>query len=177
MGRARRFLRIITKQELRQLKRYLTGLAVAATGALVFSTSAGGQGVEKAADAERTRDTKQQVNAEIQQGGGATRVAGSNRYETAVAIADYYGWDAFNTTTVYIASGENYPDALAVGPSTLDDGPLLLVHQDLLPSATAAALAELQPCFIDVIGGPSAISDSVLALLDNYTYPELCLVE
>ena len=41
-----------------------------------------------------------------------TRLAGANRYETALAVAEANG----NSGTVILATGENFPDALAAGP-------------------------------------------------------------
>ena len=42
-------------------------------------------------------------------------------------------------------------------------------------SSDRASLAELQPCFIDVMGGTGSISQTVFNLLDPYTNPERCL--
>lgn len=108
---------------------------------------------------------------------GVTRVFGDNRYDTAVAVAEAYGWTFENTVAVYIASGLGYADALAVGPSMLGDGPLLLVRDDRIPSETAEALESLQPCFIDVVGGTVSVSDTVFEDLQQYAHPELCEME
>lgn len=75
---------------------------------------------------------------------------------------------------VYIASGLEFPDALALGPSTFGDGPLLLVRQDSIPGATRQMLAELEPCYIDLIGGPLAVDDEVFDELKQYANPEYC---
>lgn len=106
--------------------------------------------------------------------GGTLRVAGANRYETAVEVARFAGWDLSNTVAVYVASGQDYPDALAIGPATFDLGPLLLVSRDRIPPATREFLEDVLPCFIVVVGGPVPIPPAIEAELDQYTRPEFC---
>lgn len=105
---------------------------------------------------------------------GVTRVFGANRYATAAAISQAYGWDELNTIAVYLASGEDYPDALSIGLTNFGDGPLLLVSPTSIPTATRNELTRLQPCFIDVIGGTSSVSDTVFDKLKAYADPALC---
>lgn len=107
-------------------------------------------------------------------GDGTFRVWGSNRYATAAAISEFSGWGPDNTYVVFIAQGNALPDALAVGPSTFELGPLLLVEKTKIPKATKDELAILQPCYIQVVGGTAAVSNSVVKALDTYTRPELC---
>lgn len=69
--------------------------------------------------------------------------------------------------TVYIAQGEQFPDALVGGVlAASHNAPLLLVsgakHRDEVPSSTAVALAELSPDRIVVFGGPEAVSAAVV---------------
>ncbi len=97
------------------------------------------------------------------------RMYGENRYETAAQISACQGWTFENTRVVYLANGETFPDALALGPSTEDDGPLLLVQRHTLPSATRWELDELRPCEILAVGGSAVISRSVLQQADAYT--------
>lgn len=85
--------------------------------------------------------------------------AGANRYDTAAQMTGF--WDAADT--VYLASGTNYPDALAgAAAAGFNQAPILLAKQNALPGETAAALRELKPSRIVALGGPGAISDSVL---------------
>jgi putative cell wall-binding protein len=96
--------------------------------------------------------------------GSVTRVSGADRYETAADVAR----SAFDgpVPQALIATGEGFADALAggaVGAAT--DSPLLLVRSGAVPAATAAALRELQPRDIAVLGGTQVIADSVLAEL------------
>jgi putative cell wall-binding protein len=72
-------------------------------------------------------------------------------------------------SVVYIATGGNYPDALAAGPATgLRGGPVLLVATDEIPAATAAELRRLKPSQIVVAGGASVVSNAVLSRLKAY---------
>ncbi|MCV9994445.1 cell wall-binding repeat-containing protein [Paeniglutamicibacter sp. ZC-3] len=95
------------------------------------------------------------------------RLSGANRYETPVAISKR----TFPSTaaTVVVASGENFPDALAGSPlATLKNAPLLLTRKDVLPAAVATELQRLRPKNILVLGGPIAVSDATVAKLKAY---------
>lgn len=105
---------------------------------------------------------------------GVSRSWGANRYATAAAIAENYGWTFENTGSVYIATGDDYADALALGPSTFGDGPLLLVKKGSIPNDTRRILEALQPCYINVVGGEGVISDTVFDGLKDHAFPELC---
>lgn len=92
---------------------------------------------------------------------GVTRIAGSSRYATAAAVAEVFepGVDV-----VYLATGTNFPDALAGGPAAAaEGGPLLLVAPDAVPEAAAEALARLRPRALVALGGPGAIGEDVVA--------------
>ena len=94
-----------------------------------------------------------------------SRVSASDRYGTAVAISkrEFPG----SAPTVFVASGSNYPDALSGGPvAAAAGGPLLLTSPDTLPAVVSAEITRLSPSKIVVIGGPGAVSDTVLAALD-----------
>lgn len=91
------------------------------------------------------------------------RIAGADRFATAVAISKMFEKLAGTPRTVYLANGLNYPDALAAGPAAIDDGAaMLLTAPTSLPAVTRAELARPQPTRIVVVGGTGAISDSVL---------------
>ncbi|MFJ8893787.1 cell wall-binding repeat-containing protein [Leifsonia sp. NPDC102414] len=92
------------------------------------------------------------------------RVAGSDRFATSVAVSK----KAFPGTApvVYVASGLNYPDALAAGPAaTKRGGPLLLTPPTGLTADVAAEVSRLKPTTIVVAGGPASVSDHVLSQL------------
>jgi hypothetical protein len=109
---------------------------------------------------------------------GVTRLAGANRFETAVAIAEFLkaaacipspncnGSDPDYADGVILANGRNFPDALAAAPLSEAGGqyPILLTEPNSIPAATAAwHLANsdtLQRVW--VVGGPAAVSNAVL---------------
>jgi putative cell wall-binding protein len=97
------------------------------------------------------------------------RRSGASRYDTAAAVAtsEY----RTNVSVVYIATGVNFPDALAgAGAAGHVGGPILLVTPNLpIPAATASALSFLHPAKIVVLGGTGAVSDAVKGALAGYT--------
>lgn len=96
---------------------------------------------------------------------GVTRLQGADRYDTAAKIATNQFADA---TEVYVSSGQGFADALSAGAAGAAKGvPLLLTAPSALPDSTAAALAALKPTRITVVGGPSVVSDDVLARLEE----------
>jgi putative cell wall-binding protein len=72
----------------------------------------------------------------------------------------------------YVATGQNFPDALAGAAVAARDGaPVLLVRSDAIPAATASELGRLKPGRIVLLGGPGSVSDAVadrLAGPDRY---------
>lgn len=94
------------------------------------------------------------------------RLAGADRYQTAALIAER----AFPTAdTVYIATGTNFPDALAAVPAAAnDEAPILLVKDDGIPGATAEQLARLRPKTIKIVGGVAVVSPAIESALRAY---------
>ena len=99
------------------------------------------------------------------------RWAGSDRYNTARVVAQNAksaGWAEYGY--VGVASGENYPDALAGGPVAGEAGGVMVLTQSRqLPSATSGFLStnKLQIQQVQVYGGPVAISNAVIAQIDQ----------
>ncbi|GAB4284454.1 MAG: hypothetical protein Kow0067_06350 [Coriobacteriia bacterium] len=100
------------------------------------------------------------------------RIAGANRYSTAVAIRDahYYGTDHF-----VIASGEDFPDALcASGLAGALECPLLLTPGDYLPADVAASIQAMGDPTVWIVGGPAIIGSTVRnALKSTYHVEEV----
>ena len=96
------------------------------------------------------------------------RIAGANRYATAAAISAGF---APNVPNVFIATGTNFPDALAGVPASAAlSGPLLLTTSSAIPAATHAELQRLTPQRIVILGGSAVISDAVASQLEaNYS--------
>lgn len=93
------------------------------------------------------------------------RVAGEDRYATAVAVADELG-GADGEVVVSSGQAGRLADALAVsGPAAATGTPVLLVQRDHVPNVTAGALDDYSSSL--AIGGPLAISEDVLDLLPD----------
>lgn len=91
-------------------------------------------------------------------------IIGGDRYATATMIADTF-WP--NPTRIGIASGTNFPDALAGGVHTgTNFGPMLLVPPSgPLPDSVADYLARHADTIDDhsyLYGGPTALGDDIL---------------
>lgn len=94
-------------------------------------------------------------------GATVTRYGGATRYDTAaqLALAKFP-----SPQTVYVASGADFPDALAAVPVAGADGaPMLLTTPGALPAATEQALRQMRPSQVVVLGGSGAVSASVEA--------------
>lgn len=96
-----------------------------------------------------------------------SRLAGVDRYDTAAAISKSVF--APGTEVAYIATANNFPDALAGSAAAAGRGPILLVTPTAIPGATATELNRLQPGKIVVLGGTGAVSAAVESQLSSYT--------
>ncbi|WP_420625136.1 cell wall-binding repeat-containing protein [Candidatus Poriferisodalis sp.] len=98
------------------------------------------------------------------------RVSGSNVYELAARVAGGSCEADAGSHSVAIASGENWPDALA---GAALDRPLLLTTQAFLPAVTRDYL---EPCAANayakviILGGPAAVSENVAETLRSMGY-------
>lgn len=94
------------------------------------------------------------------------RYSGWDRYQTAVAVSEGHFDDPNAVSTVFVATGESFPDAL-VGASLAGTihAPLLLVRPTEIPAPVRSELVRLGPATIIILGGPSAVSDAVVSEL------------
>ena len=96
-----------------------------------------------------------------------SRLAGADRYSTGGAISE----DAFKpgVPVAYIATGADFPDALAGGAAgAFKDGPVLLVSGASIPKATSAELTRLKPKQIIVLGGTAVVPKTLQDALGAY---------
>lgn len=97
------------------------------------------------------------------------RLAGDDRYATAAAIAQA----AFTSGSrgVILTSGVTFPDALASAYAAgRAEVPLLLTDPATLPASTEQQLAALNARAVTIVGGSSAVSESVVARLRSLGY-------
>ncbi|USQ80068.1 cell wall-binding repeat-containing protein [Ornithinimicrobium faecis] len=95
------------------------------------------------------------------------RVTGGNRYATAANVAKTFGQ---RVDVVYVATGLDYPDALAgAARAGYNNGPVLLVQPGNVPAATREAMRAINPYRVVVLGGNIAINGSVANELKSLT--------
>jgi len=87
------------------------------------------------------------------------RIGGQDRYATAAQVAERLGGNG----QVILTNGENFPDALAIGPYAGSSGtPILLTQATELPQSTRAELTKLAASKTYVIGGEGAVSSNIV---------------
>lgn len=91
------------------------------------------------------------------------RLEGSGRYATSVSIAEYACAQGMSWSRTMLATGSNYPDALAGGVlGAVRGGPLLLSRPgDLADSGPCISSHAAAIDSITLIGGPTALRESV----------------
>ena len=99
------------------------------------------------------------------------RVAGLTRYSTAGDIAAQADFD--DAADAILATGENFPDALAASGLAGANGPapIILTQTNTLNDETKAALAGVEDLDdILAVGGTAAIADDVIAEVEDLGY-------
>lgn len=100
------------------------------------------------------------ADGEIQVG----RIQGADRYEVAANLARSLFTPGI--PVIYVANGQNYPDALSAGPAAaVDEGALVLTTPTVLPTESASVIGQLKPKKIVVVGGPASVSEAVFSEL------------
>lgn len=94
------------------------------------------------------------------------RIAGPDRFATAARVAEV-GWPE-GAPEVFVATGLDFPDALAGGAAAArEEAPLLLSPGSEVGTDTRAALADLSTGSAVVLGGTAAIDTAVLGELSD----------
>ncbi|MFB2555416.1 cell wall-binding repeat-containing protein [Herbiconiux liangxiaofengii] len=88
------------------------------------------------------------------------RIGGADRFEVSVNTSKA-GWSE-GSDTVYVASGEVFPDALsAASAAAVADAPILLTTSGSLPASVREEIVRLGATDIVILGGPKTISAAV----------------
>ncbi len=97
--------------------------------------------------------------------GQVSRAAGADRYATAVDLAETTFTSPVDT--VVVVDGQDFADAVSAAPlAALDQGPVLYVQPDAVPSSVDDALLNvLKPTHIVIVGGTAVVSDAVAGRL------------
>ncbi len=97
-----------------------------------------------------------------------TRLAGTDRFHTAAAIAAALG----NPTTAFEVTGLDFPDALAAGPAASANHAAILLTNGGAPSAVTTAYIQAHVKTRYAVGGQAASSDPAATAIvgaDRYT--------
>ncbi|RMC97787.1 cell wall-binding repeat-containing protein [Clostridium autoethanogenum] len=96
------------------------------------------------------------------------RLAGTNEDETLKAINDEVGVPA--GTPVFIASEDNFPDALSVSSiSAIKGYPVILCSKGTLSDSDVEQLKKIKPSEVYIAGGTAAVSDAVVQQVASTT--------
>lgn len=101
-----------------------------------------------------------------------SRLGGLTRYETCYEISSY-GIEKMGLSqrVVAVATGENFPDALALGPlAGRNKAPVLLVMTNVIPDKITEFFTDLGPTIYTayVAGGPDVVTDDVEVQIVSY---------
>lgn len=89
-----------------------------------------------------------------------TRIKGSNRYDTAAKMITELNQ---NPSKVFLANGNNFPDALTGAVlAAKENAPLLLLEKDSVPNATRDIFVKHGITDFSVFGGEAAVSNKVI---------------
>ncbi|MBW3578266.1 MAG: glycoside hydrolase family 6 protein [Actinobacteria bacterium] len=114
-----------------------------------------------------TAAVSEAVHAQLTAYAPVSRRWGTDRFATAAAVlgSSFPG----PVDTVFLATGERYPDALAGVPAAFSAGaPLAIVESRAIPQAVGEQLQRLSPRRIVLLGGTTAIDAGVETAARSY---------
>lgn len=119
-----------------------------------------------------TAAVSDKVESQLKSAGATTvtRLAGKNRYETSVAVAEYASANGLGYATPSVATGKDFPDALAGAALAGSKGSVLLLASDE-KSATVPFLTGVKSQVAGgyFLGGESAVSKSLATHIEQST--------
>jgi len=101
----------------------------------------------------------------------ARRLEGRDRYETSAAVSQQFY--PSGSSTVFVASGEDFPDALVAGAVAPGRGPILLVGAHSISASVEVELRRLDPTSVIIVGGEAAIDADVARAIAELTGADL----
>lgn len=89
-----------------------------------------------------------------------SRISGLDRYSTSAAVArEFFPGSAYRA---FVATGANFPDALAATPAAgRNGGPVLLSRPDCVPLVVRTQLDRLAPTEVVLVGGTGALTSAI----------------
>jgi putative cell wall-binding protein len=103
------------------------------------------------------------------------RLAGDDRYATALVVAEEVLADGAALTDLVVATGLKFPDALAAGPAlAATDRPMILVHGeqplDLVRQWVQERAADIET--VTAAGGPNTVFEDVLRTVAQWAWTD-----
>lgn len=92
-----------------------------------------------------------------------TRISGNDRYSTSLELTRY-AFQGSSPRVVYLATGEDFPDALSASAAAgANGGPVILVrgNQSSLDQETKTLIQQLGASVINIAGGPGVVSSGI----------------
>jgi putative cell wall-binding protein len=118
-----------------------------------------------------TNTVSQAVEDTLDADYAVTRIRGADRFVVSANVSAST-YPVGPVSTVYVASGEVFPDAVSASAAAgVEHAPVLLVTKNAVPGVVAAEIDRLKPTHIVVVGGPNTISDEVLTELRSHLGP------
>jgi putative cell wall-binding protein len=110
----------------------------------------------------------QQLESFVTNPSNVLRIAGANRYATSRAVLEV-GFDGFVPTEILLATGRNFPDALAASAAAGHiQGAVLLVDGSASTlDAPTSALLDSYGSAVSVIGGTGSVSNGIQQAVAN----------
>jgi putative cell wall-binding protein len=105
--------------------------------------------------------------------GSVARIGGADRYETSRNLVDF-AFGSTGASRVYLATGTNFPDALAAGAvSGGMNAAVILIDGKAasIDAATSALIKKLHPTDGAIAGGPVSVSTGIEASLSTVALP------
>ena len=125
-----------------------------------------------------TAAVSSKVESQCKNYGYVKRIAGANRYETSIKVAENYFHEIDGVTLAY---AQNFPDGLSAGPlAYLSATPLILTDSSKNNKLAMDFVKERKPQFGFTVGGSKLITDDTLRnmfslLPDDEIYKNLSL--
>ena len=94
--------------------------------------------------------------------GNTIRIGGADRYEASRNVAQY-AFGTLNPATAYVATGENYPDALSASAAAGSSGsPVILIpgSSPMADQPTLDLIVALRVTRLKIAGGPNSVSQA-----------------
>lgn len=120
-----------------------------------------------------------EVEAELRQAGIEVRerLAGSDRFATSAAVAEHALSFGASPSSVWLATGRNWPDAVAAGSAVASAGGVLLLTPDAFDDEATCRWVEqrsTQVARVRLLGGPDVVPADVQQAVERVVGGQSC---